>query len=239
MGNFILDKFHFVSHIPGYFAIKNTESIFLNTNENFVKDCGWKLVKNAIGKTDYDVPCKVSEHASEFIRVDKQVVKSKTRKLTIDILNYATGWKMILTEKSPIFNKPDQVIGIYCHSTDVTHFDSFKPYLIINRFDAKHFEKKMLQISYLLSEQDCSLSLTERQEECLFWLVRGKTSKSIAKILRISHRTVEHHIEAIKISLNCHYKSEIIEKAINSGFLSYIPKNIKALWHHSNRKKIS
>ena len=69
--------------------------------------------------------------------------------------------------------------------------------------------------------------LTEKQEECLFFLIRGKTIKEIAKILRVHPRSIEDRISLIKTNLNCQRTSEIIEKAINNGFLYYIPKSIQ------------
>lgn len=78
--------------------------------------------------------------------------------------------------------------------------------------------------SYILNEDYVPLPLTTRQQTCLFLLARGKTVKQIANILSISTRTVEEHIESIKHRLNCYSKSQVIEKAIDSGFLYYIPK---------------
>lgn len=68
------------------------------------------------------------------------------------------------------------------------------------------------------------MKLTDRQESCLYLLVRGKTVKEIAKDIHLSPRTVEDHLTKIKEKMNCKKKSELIEKAINLGFLYYIPQ---------------
>jgi DNA-binding CsgD family transcriptional regulator len=49
------------------------------------------------------------------------------------------------------------------------------------------------------------LTLTRRQKQTLYWLLRGHSAKMTAARLSISHRTVEHHVENIKN--NNHYKS--------------------------------
>ena len=49
--------------------------------------------------------------------------------------------------------------------------------------------------------------------------------KEIALVLGISVRTVETHFETIKHKLGCCNKSQLIEKAIDSGFLFHIPAN--------------
>jgi len=53
---------------------------------------------------------------------------------------------------------------------------------------------------------------TNRERECLPYLLQGLTAKQIAKILKLSHRTVEKIILNIKQKHNCQYKSELIEK---------------------------
>lgn len=57
-------------------------------------------------------------------------------------------------------------------------------------------------------------------------MLRGKSMKEIATILNLSVRTVESYFAIIKLKLGCSNKSQIIEKAINSGFLHYIPNSI-------------
>ena len=52
--------------------------------------------------------------------------------------------------------------------------------------------------------------LSDRENEVLSHVVRGKTSKEIGMQLDISRRTVEHHIENIKYKTNCHSKAELI-----------------------------
>jgi len=58
----------------------------------------------------------------------------------------------------------------------------------------------MLQHGYLivfagvLAEQ---LGLTSREAEVLLWISRGKQNRQMSKILRISPRTVNKHVEQI------------------------------------------
>lgn len=75
----------------------------------------------------------------------------------------------------------------------------------------------------LTNEKYNHYHLTKHESFCLFYLVRGNTAKLIAKKMNISFRTVETYLENIKIKLNCKNKSELIEKAIEEGFLTTIP----------------
>ncbi|MBS0350625.1 MAG: helix-turn-helix transcriptional regulator [Proteobacteria bacterium] len=67
--------------------------------------------------------------------------------------------------------------------------------------------------------------LSQRELECFFYLIRGKTAKSIAKMLGISYRTVETHIDHLKNKLNCSSKTELIEYAVKVGFAQVVLDN--------------
>jgi DNA-binding CsgD family transcriptional regulator len=49
-------------------------------------------------------------------------------------------------------------------------------------------------------------------------LTRGKTAKESAKILNVSHRTIEHRLEKMRAKLNAASKSELIDKVL--GFFA-------------------
>jgi len=62
-------------------------------------------------------------------------------------------------------------------------------------------------------------NLTQRQEECLYYLAQGKTAKEIAIILNLSNRTVEHHLDAVKLKYCCTSRSDLISKALKLPFI--------------------
>lgn len=57
--------------------------------------------------------------------------------------------------------------------------------------------------------------LTAREVECLTLISKGKTAKEIGRIINISPRTVEYHLNTSKDKLDCNFKSELIEKFSN------------------------
>lgn len=61
--------------------------------------------------------------------------------------------------------------------------------------------------------------LTARQKECLQWVCMGKTAEEIGIILGCSQRTVEAHINNIKLKLNCTRITQIIYLAIKHGLI--------------------
>jgi DNA-binding CsgD family transcriptional regulator len=48
-----------------------------------------------------------------------------------------------------------------------------------------------------------NFSLSMREKECIQYLIMGKTAKEIARLLRISFRTVEFHIKNVKQKTGC------------------------------------
>jgi DNA-binding CsgD family transcriptional regulator len=70
------------------------------------------------------------------------------------------------------------------------------------------------------------IKLSGREAECLFFTLRGKTVKQIAKYIGISHRTVEEHLTNLKIKFNAQNKYDFIDKAIQTGFLNTIPETL-------------
>jgi len=63
--------------------------------------------------------------------------------------------------------------------------------------------------------------LTDKELQCLYWLIRGKTLPEISIILAMSERTAEKHIENVKRKLNCHTQCEIGYIVGKSGIDSY------------------
>lgn len=56
-------------------------------------------------------------------------------------------------------------------------------------------------------------SITPREWDCLKLCIQAKSSKESAKLLGISPRTVEFHLDNLKTKFNCKNKKELISKA--------------------------
>lgn len=69
---------------------------------------------------------------------------------------------------------------------------------------------------------DSNIKISRREFECLYYLVRGKTMKGIAREMGGSPRTVEEHINQLKLKLNCTTKYELLDKIWQSDF-PYFP----------------
>jgi DNA-binding CsgD family transcriptional regulator len=211
----------------GLANIKDNHSNFINFSQDFAKLLGWKSDDQWFGKTDHDIPCEVAKFADEFVKMDRMVIETGKKMVALDIQNYCTGWNALLVEKNPLKDKSDKIVGLYSTCINVSDINPFRYYFRLHQFDNKLHNIITKPASYILTNSHSPLPLTEKQENCLFLLVRGKTIKQIAKLLNISPRTVECHLDLMKIKLNCSSKAEVIEKAIDRGFLYYIPFSLK------------
>lgn len=75
--------------------------------------------------------------------------------------------------------------------------------------------------------------LTDREKECLIWASRGKSTKEIAKILKISPHTIATHSKKIKEKLNCTTMVEAVIEGVHRGIIGSINQ-----WNHSDSSTI-
>lgn len=209
--------------IPGIAITKDTNSTFTGMTERCAKLLGWKTTTDCLGKTDFDLPCDASKSAQEFIKMDKATIASGEPFLSLEIQHYGLGYKLFLVERQLIQDHQDTPKGVFIYCNDLTKTHLFKSYISLYQFDKKKFDYEFKPACYTLTQNHLTLPLTEKQQNCLFLLVRGKSIKQIAKYFKVSPRTIEGHISAIGKKINCYSKADIIEKAIDSGFLYYLP----------------
>lgn len=85
----------------------------------------------------------------------------------------------------------------------------------------QHFPRSTLLSMEI--EKDIENILTHRELECLSFTARGFTAKGIAKILKISDRTIETHLNNTRRKLQCCSKTGLAEMYWNYKFLKSKP----------------
>ena len=142
----------------------------------------------------------------------------------LDIHTYSRNQdKILLTNKTP-FYLDGQLEGIICHCNEISLSSIQKLVSNIMKSDQLYYNKKNIkERSYVIGQTLKDCSLTKRELDCVFYLIRGNSSKQIAKNLFLSPRTVESYIQNIKDKWQCDSKQQVIDYAVFSGFLAYIP----------------
>jgi len=222
----LISKFECFKYFPGLILIKDKNSKLLALSQNTAKLAGWNEIEKAIGLTDYDMPSKLSELAERFVEQDNRTLAIDRDCMTFNIGYSAHGWGAYLWMRTIVRNQDGKSLGVCSQGMSLANSNHLK---LLQRlsFDDQKISGLQKSASYILAPEHSPLSsLTPRQESIVFFMIRGKPMKEIAYILKISTRTVESHIEAIKFRLGCYTKGQVIEKAIDSGFLYYIPREL-------------
>lgn len=211
--------------LPGFTCIKDEQSKYLYCDKKSKKICGLKENEDVFGLTDFDIKCEASKCADNFIKQDKIAIARGSMKYLGYFCYENNDWKIMLGQKT-IF-KNNEISTVICYMMDITDCKLFD----IARFLIKHDEHirkgfSRNQFSYILDDAYFESNLSHRQSECLFFLLRGYSSKAIAKILNLSQRTIESYINDIKDCLGCDNKSQLIEKAWKLGYMNILPNSL-------------
>lgn len=199
------------------FEYNDWNNIFIH---NFLKKkflVGRSLV---LGKTDDNMPW--SECFEVIHDMDKKVLQGKSFTFIeqIRIGDYYSNF--FHTKKFPRLDTKGVAVGIEGRANLIDETPLFQLLNLITNDTKKFGSQKTCQ--YLI--KDRFKTLTSREMDCLFHLVRGKGIKIIGAALSISPRTVETHISHIKQKLHCHTTSQLIDKAFTEGFISIIPQEL-------------
>lgn len=223
-----------INQLPGLYVVFDLQSRVLAANNAALRWTGFKSEDQMIGTTYSDMPCKASEQHENFVLQDKLILNNQNGYgKIIGLYCYDNNdWKIVLAEKFPIQNEQAQTIALASYISDLTYSNviDVSKFVKLTHLNGKSFGA-MKQSGFLISDNQANAVITRRQEECLFFLIRGKTCKEISSILDISVRTVEQFVEQLKNIFICDTKSKLIEKAIHEGYLSIIPRSLYKTIH--------
>lgn len=191
------------------FFWKDLDSHYLGCNEVTAEILRFNSRKDIEGVTDFDLS-KVPAEAKIIINEDKKIIS--TSKPAQFSHKFTTLHDVVLNMRSfkgPLFDENRNVIGIYG----------------INNITNRHDLKTSLNLLMKAGESANNIrlsqnhNLTRRQQECLYYLVRGKTMQGIADTLGLSAKTIEHYLENIKNKLHCNSRTELIARALQMDFI--------------------
>lgn len=208
----------YIDKHQGLAAYKDTQGIFRYANPAFSTLVGLPRPHDLIGRTVFDIPCDAVAYAEEFDEQDRQVMTSGRDLRVLNIHPFADGqWGVYLCTKRPWFDDDKKVVGMMGEAVDITDAYTMTISTQLAKFTGH------VQSGYILSEDGGILSLSRRESEVLFLILRGKTSKRVANALKLSYHTVEQYMESIKLKFGVRSKAELIEEAIARGYMNHIP----------------
>lgn len=190
--------------IPGSVFCKDKNGRYLDVNHIQVYSASATRFSDLIGKNDHGLAWQ--EQAPACIQNDKEVIYTEKPKTFIEQVIAFGKNRSFLSYKFPLKNKSEKIMGILGMSFLLDEPEVIQHWLTDSKF--------LINSPENLINLEGIKQPTQREIECLYHLIKGLTLKQIAKKLSISPRTVEHHLENIKIKLNCTSRAELITKAL-------------------------
>lgn len=217
-----------IDQLPGYAGLKDEKSMHVFANKRICKSLAFKSQDEIIGIYDHDIAFgDIAKHAEIFKWQDQQALKYGYLE-SLEILKYTNGINIIHSNKTTLKDLSGNIIGIMVHNIPMKNnlLAQFGNLILQKDLQFKNIDPKLCHYTLQnLSILDRS-KLPRRTDECLFYVLRGKTAKEIANFMCLSIRTIEKYLDLLKFHFNCYNKSQLIEKAINLGYLNIIPKRI-------------
>lgn len=155
------------------------------------------------------------EHALRMRNNDIEVISSNQVKIFDE---HAAGIKGVqdtiyLSVKSPWYDEDNKIIGIFGYAVAIKNQPIAESIKVISGLGLLESQFPFSNVKRILSKlPDCTMPLTPREIEVLHHFIIGQSAKNVAKMIGISHRTAEHHLENIRKKLAVKSKSELLNK---------------------------
>lgn len=212
-------KNNIFDQLPGFIGWKDKDLNHLGCNRNLASMLKLKDPSNIIGMKDIDLIDHKDESDLFHQQNDLLVLKGNVIK-GLHTSSSPYNGSIFYFVKKPLFDAANHISGLiyYCHE-----FVASKTFMSLFAIDRKQFSADVYPLHYRIGSPDNVFNLSNRELECLFLILRGKTAKQIAEIMDLSKRTVEFYIENIKNKFGCNTKSDLLLIGIANGYLNNIP----------------
>ncbi len=217
-----------MDNIPQLISWKDINSIYLGCNQNFARVAGLDNPEDIIGKSDYELPWKISESES-FYEIDQLVMDTdKPEYHIIEPQLQADGKQAWLdTNKIPLHDSAGEVVGILCTYEDITKRieaetdlkNSEKNYR--EAYDRAEFYKDVFahDVSNILQGILSSVELCRTEEkdlselEKLYDIIENQVNRGANLISNIRKISSIDYKEKILLSINaCEYIKKAVEE---------------------------
>lgn len=190
-----------------YHWVKGLDGKFTSCSENVAELQGADSPQQIIGKSDSDL---LWRDRAPLYAIEDQLAQAGRLVQNHQTQRTIRGVIQILVTKSPLYDRNERIVGTVGSSIDVTSLVWYKKFGHLD-------EKNRLLLGPTFSNQH----LTPREVDTLRLILIGLPGSEIAKRLKLSKRTVESYIEAIKSKLQCRTKGDIVATCVQNG-LTYL-----------------
>jgi DNA-binding CsgD family transcriptional regulator len=210
---------------PAWFVWKDENAKCLGCTPETAAICN-SSIENILGKDELEHDGVFQETARKFFLLeDQHVLKTQRKYIALGSFNYADTKRHLCYTKETIWDEKTQknvLLGVGVEIPE--HFIRFFNASLTLGPPISHNPTGLHFSNTHFASKEHGINLSAREEECLFFLLRGHASKNIADFLKISSRTVEFHLNNIKEKFGCMSKSALLKTAIELGYQSLIPE---------------
>lgn len=199
------------NQLAGNIGWKDKQLRHLGCNANMAALLDFKHAEQIIGLSDADL--FYPDAAVELYYQHDQLALSG--KIVRQVHLYQDAYHFIT--KKPLLNSDQQIEGVVYHCQPLGDAEFIAN---LAQTDKKYHTGK---VSYQVAPADNPFHLSKRELQCMFHLLRGKTSKEIAQALQLSKRTIDFYLDNIKNKFGCQNKAALIVAGVEAGYLKYIP----------------
>lgn len=197
-----------IMRLPMNFYFMNRDSIMQKINAKTAETSCYLSEHDAIGKSIRDVSKR--ETADSILKNDREIIDTRILKITTETYTRLDDTDLTAISIKYPWYQDDNIAGIFGCS------------ILLGQHGTSELTEALtllMQTGLLAASatnipgwQRKDVHFDQRDTSILRLLIRGKTAKNIARVLGISHRTVEHRLDTIKHKLAVSSKSELIER---------------------------
>jgi len=226
-GSFLND---FVYSFPGTAHLKDIKSFkYLLANTHELNIYNFQAENELLGQTVFELEQLMGKKwpknfAQEIYENDKNIEKRMETTVMNKII-FLTGNGYLSVRrlmKTPVFGVHGKITGILTLGFELTSSlamnELWELYKNLYQYD---FDITTKFINHIGLHDWVISPLTIREIDCILAMHKNKTTKSVAKALLISTRTVESHVENIKTKIKFGDLNRVIEN------MTVLPQNIK------------
>jgi len=182
----LASQFDYINSLPNVSFVKDINSAFQSLSVGCLRITGWKSLEQAIFNTAYDFPSDASILADRFRDIDNKSMSKNGKILSLELINTDMGLASLLVERTPIMGQKGDVLGVHAQAIDIANTSFFQYSQMLSKVDQKIISSNNQSAVYILNSEHSPLPLNIQEQECLFFLVRGKTIGQIAEILNLT-----------------------------------------------------
>lgn len=198
-------KDQIIDQLDLYIWAKDKSYKYIYCSEKYAEAAGLDSPEEIVGKNDDQLPWR--KYADFFRAGDYGVMQGHGRINSPEVSDTMNNVTDILVTENQLLTTDGTCVGVIGSFVDITGKQLVKKTGIYDSEERR----------YYLGKEFGDAHLTAREIQVFKMLVLGRSARQIGESLKIRRKTIESHIEAIKLKLQARTKGDVIETAVQFG----------------------